>query len=138
MTSKLNIEIRKKFVRCYVWRIALYESESWTLRQMEQEYLESFEMWCLRRMEKLKWSEKVTNEEILERMGKKRTRLNNMLRRIGNWIGHILRRNCLLHEAEEAEDRNRRKRQLTMEHTEEIHIFRKMMDLLIRSILNNN
>jgi hypothetical protein len=33
MTSKLNIELEKKLVRCYVWSIALYGSETWTLRK---------------------------------------------------------------------------------------------------------
>ena len=50
-------------------------------------------------MDKIKWSEKVTNEQILDRMGEKRTVLNNILRRKVNWIGHILRRNCLLPDA---------------------------------------
>ena len=47
-------------------------------------------------MEKIKWSEKVTNEQVLDRIREKRTLLNNILRRKVNWIGHILRRNCLL------------------------------------------
>ena len=38
----------------------------------------------------------VTNEQVLERIGEKRTLLNNVLRRKANWIGHFLRRNCLL------------------------------------------
>ena len=50
-------------------------------------------------MEKIKSSEKVTNEQVLECIGEKRTLLNNILRRKANWIGHILRRNCLLHDA---------------------------------------
>ena len=50
-------------------------------------------------MEKIKWSEKVTNEEVLERIGEKRTLLNNILRRKSNWIGHIMRRNFLRHDA---------------------------------------
>ena len=49
-------------------------------------------------MEKIKWPEKVTNK-VLERIGEKRTLLNNILRRKANWIGHILKRNCLLHDA---------------------------------------
>ena len=53
-------------------------------------------MWCWRRMEKIKWSEKVTNEQVLDRIGEKRTLLNNILRRKAIWIGHILRRNCLV------------------------------------------
>ena len=54
-------------------------------------------------MEKIKWSEKVTNEHVLECIGAKRTLLNNILRRKANWIGHILRRNCLHHVAVEGQ-----------------------------------
>ena len=46
-------------------------------------------------MEKIKWSEKVTTNAVLEGTGEKRTLLNNMLRRIACWIEHILIRNCL-------------------------------------------
>ena len=49
-------------------------------------------------MEKIKCSEEVTNEQVLERIGEKRTLLNNILRRKANCIGHVLRRNCLLHD----------------------------------------
>ena len=41
-----------------------------------------FEMWCWRRMEKIKWSEKVINEHVLDCIGEKRTLLNNILRRL--------------------------------------------------------
>ena len=67
-------------------------------KKIGDEFLVSFEMWCWRRMEKIKWSEKVTNEQVLDHIGEKRTLLNNILRRKANWIGRILRRNCLLHD----------------------------------------
>ena len=41
----------------------------------------------------IKWSEKLTNEQVLERIGEKMTLLNNIISRKANWIGHILRRN---------------------------------------------
>ena len=44
LTIKLNIEFRKKLVRCYVSSIALYGSETRTLTKLEQKYLESFEI----------------------------------------------------------------------------------------------
>ena len=66
-------------------------------------------MWCWRRMEKIKWLEKVTNKEILGRIGEKRTLVNNILSRKANWIGHILRRNCLLREAIEGQIRRERR-----------------------------
>ena len=74
------------------------------LRKLEQKYLENFEMWFWWSMEKIQWSEKVTNEDILERIREKRTDVNNILSRKGNRIGYILR-NCLLHDAIEGQMR---------------------------------
>ena len=50
--STLDLELRKKLVKSYIWSIALYGAETWTLRPVDQKHLESFEMWCWRRMEK--------------------------------------------------------------------------------------
>ena len=52
---------------------------------------------------KIKWSEKVTNERVLGRIGERRTLINNILRRKANWVGHIARRNYLLHDAIEGQ-----------------------------------
>jgi hypothetical protein len=49
-TSKLDLHLRKKLVKCYIWSIALYGAETGTLRKVDQKYLESFEMWCWRRL----------------------------------------------------------------------------------------
>ena len=81
LTSKLNIELGKKLVRCYVWNIDLYGSYTWTLRKLEWKYLKSFEMWCWRRMEKIKWSEKVINEVVLDGIGENRALLNSIIRK---------------------------------------------------------
>ena len=47
----------------------------------------------------VKWSEKVINEQVIERIEEKTTLLTNILRSKANWFGHILRNNCLLHDA---------------------------------------
>jgi hypothetical protein len=49
------------YVECYIWSIDLYGDDTWTLRKVDQKYLESFEMWCWRRMEKISWSDRVRN-----------------------------------------------------------------------------
>ena len=63
---------------------------------MYQKYLESFEMWCWRRMEKIGWTDHVRNEEVLIRVNEQRNILHEIRKRKANWIGHILCRNCLL------------------------------------------
>ena len=83
-------------IKCYIWGMALYGAETWTLPAADQKYLESFEMWCWRRMEKISWTDHVRNEEVLFRVNEQRNILHEIRKRKANWIGHILRRNCLL------------------------------------------
>jgi hypothetical protein len=92
-TSTLDLELRKKLVNCYIWSTG---AETWTLRAVDQKQLESFQMWCWRRMEKISWTDYVRNEEVLLRVKKQRNILHEIRKRKVNWIGHILRRNCLL------------------------------------------
>ena len=47
-------------------------------------------------MEDIKWSEKVTYEQVFEHIGEKRTLMINVLLRKTNLIGHIRKLNCLL------------------------------------------
>ena len=61
-----------------------------------KKHLERFEMWCWRRMEKISWTDHVRNEEVLLRVSEQRNILHEIRKRKANWIGHILRRNCLL------------------------------------------
>jgi hypothetical protein len=94
-TSTLDLELRKKLVKCYIWSRGLHGAENWTIRG-DQKHLESFEMWCWRRMEKISWSEHFRNEEVLLRVKEQRNILHEISKRKANWIGHILHRNCIL------------------------------------------
>ena len=47
-------------------------------------------------MEKISWTDHVRNEEVLLRVKEQRNILHEINKRNANWIGHILRRNCLL------------------------------------------
>ena len=47
-------------------------------------------------MEKIGWTDHVRNEEVLLRVNEQRNILHEIRKRKANWIGHILRRNCLL------------------------------------------
>jgi hypothetical protein len=61
-TSKLDLNLGKKLVKCYIWNIALYGAKTWTLQIEGQKYLERFEMYCWRRMEKTSWTYHARNE----------------------------------------------------------------------------
>ena len=83
-------------MKCYIWSIALYGAETWTLRAVDQKFLESFEMWCWRSTGKISWTDHVRNEDVILRVKEQRNILHEIRKRKANWIGHILRRNCLL------------------------------------------
>jgi hypothetical protein len=68
----------------------------WVIPWLDQEHVESFEMWCWRRMEKISWTDHVRNEDVLLRVKEQRNILHETNKRKAKWISHILRRNCLL------------------------------------------
>ena len=76
--------------------MALYGAETWTLQAADQKYLGNFEMRCWRRMEKISWTDHVRNEEVLLRVNEQRNIPHEIKKWKANWIGHILRWNCLL------------------------------------------
>jgi len=43
-TNTLDLELRTKLVKCYIWSIALYGAETWMIRAADQKHLENFEM----------------------------------------------------------------------------------------------
>ena len=64
--TQLDLNLRKKPVKYDTWSVALLGVETCTHRKVERKYLESFDTWCWRRMEKIIWTDRVRNEEILQ------------------------------------------------------------------------
>ena len=63
------------------------------MRKEDVRRLNAFEMWIWRRMEKVSWKDKVSNEEVLVRIGEKL--IDTITERKKRWIGHVLRgRDC--------------------------------------------
>jgi hypothetical protein len=58
-------------------------------------------------MEKISWTDHVRNEEVLLRVSEQRNILHEIRKRKVNWIGHILRTNCLLKEVIEGKIKGR-------------------------------
>ena len=65
-TGKMNLELKKRIMKCLVWSVALYATETWTLTQTDRRRLEAPEMWIWR-MERSAGSTEVTNEEAVRR-----------------------------------------------------------------------
>jgi hypothetical protein len=84
-------------------------------------------MWCWKKMEKISWTDHVRNKDVLLRVKEQRNILHEIRKRKANWIGHILRINCLLQRVTEGKikggkevtgRRGRRRRKLLDGHEE--------------------
>ena len=63
---KMPFDLRYRILNCYVMPILLYGCENWILNQQQINRLEATEIWFIRRMQKISWKEKKTNEIINE------------------------------------------------------------------------
>ena len=70
-----SMKTRKLIVKAYVWSTLLYGCETWTITTRNMTKLQSFEMWAYRKIIKISWREKQTNERS-PRNGR-RTALHN-------------------------------------------------------------
>src|SRR5215470_8220200 len=102
LCSNMSMALRVRLAKTLVWPVMMYGSETWILKKEEKRRLEAFEMWIWRRMAKVSWMDRKTNEEVLKMVGEERKLLDVMLDRKKNWIGHISRGDGLMLEVMEA------------------------------------
>ena len=96
MRGKLNKNPMKRIIKSMIWSVVLYGSETWTLRKEDIRRLEAFEMWIWRRMERVRWMDRRTNEDILQMVDEKRSMIGIIRSRQRKWLGHIMRGDSLL------------------------------------------
>ncbi len=67
----INLKTRLRAIKCYIWPTLFYGAESltWPITKSLLPRLGAFEMWVYLRVLKISWAEKITNEEVLRRMG---------------------------------------------------------------------
>ena len=75
----IKLQIRIRVLKCYVWSTLLYGSKTWTLTSDLRKQLEATEMWFLRRMLRISYKDRVTNEEVLRRANIDRTLMKDIV-----------------------------------------------------------
>ena len=116
LTSKdLSLPLKLRLVKCYIYPIVLYGSETWTMLKESERRIEAFEMWVYRRLAKISWKDKVRNEDVLARLGVQRELLPTLQTNKLTYFGHIARHDCLpktiltgIHEGKRKRGRPRR------------------------------
>jgi len=57
LRGKMKLDLKTRIVKTLIWSTILYAAETWTLRKVDIQRLESFEMWIWRRLMKISWTE---------------------------------------------------------------------------------
>ena len=89
--TSISLNLRKRFIKAYAHSTLLYGCESWTISKAMQKKIEATEMWFMRRMLKIPWTERVTNEEVLRRAGTRRELMKSIRQRQLRFLGHVMR-----------------------------------------------
>ncbi|RUS78482.1 hypothetical protein EGW08_013770 [Elysia chlorotica] len=80
--------LEQKVLRAYVLSVLMYGSECWTISKEREKRLLAIEMWFLRRIFRISWTEKKTNEEVLHLHGTDRSLLQMIRKRQMEFLGH--------------------------------------------------
>ena len=87
----ISFSTKLRVLKTYVWSILLYGCETWTITAETKKNLEAAEMWFYRRMLRISWKERRTNESILEETNQERSLINTIRKRQLKFLGHICR-----------------------------------------------
>ena len=110
LTNRLSLPLKKKIVKTVIWPVLMYGCETWTMTKEVMRRIEACEMWLWRKMGKVKWSDRKTNEEVLQMVSEERSLLCKILSRKKNWIGYVLRGEGLLRDVMEGRMEGKRGR----------------------------
>ena len=91
-SSNISMSTRQRILNCYIWSILMYGCETWSISSVMRKRLEAAEMWFLRRMLKISWTEKISNERVLTIANVKRKMLQTIKKRKMTFLGHVMRR----------------------------------------------
>ena len=93
----IPISTKIRLIKAPVWPIATFGCESWTLRKNEETRLDAFEMKGLRKILRVSWAAKKTNEWLLNKAGVKTELLDTVKARKLAYYGHTMRKqgSCL-------------------------------------------
>ena len=101
-------------VKDMVFPVVMYRCESWTVKKAEYWRIDAFELWCWRRLLRVPWTARKSNQSILKEMSPECSLEGLMLKLKCQYFGHLMQRANLLEKTlmlGKIEDRRRRGRQ---------------------------
>ena len=79
-------------VKAMVFPVVMYRCESWTIKKAEYRRMDAFELWCWRRLLRVSWTERRSNQSILKEINTEFSLEGLMLKLKLQYFGHLMRR----------------------------------------------
>ena len=74
-----------------VFPVVMYRSESWTIKKAECQRTDAFELWCLRRLLRVLWTTRRSNQSILKEISPEYSLVRLMLKLKLQYFGHLIK-----------------------------------------------
>ena len=103
-----------RIVKALVFPVVMYGCESWTIKKAECQRIDAFELWCWRRLFRVPWTARRSNQSILKEINPEYSLEVLMLKLKLQYFGHLIRRANSLEKTlmlEKTEGRRRRGQQ---------------------------
>jgi hypothetical protein len=85
-TGKLDLNLRKKLIKCYIWSTALYGADTWALQKVDRYTCKILKCGAGEDGE-INWTDRVSNEEVLHRVKEERNILHMITGLVTSSIG---------------------------------------------------
>ena len=110
----VTLPTKVHLVKAMVFPVVMYGCESWTVKKAKHQRIDAFELWCWRRLLRVPWTERRSNQSILKEISTEYSLERQMLKLKLRYFGHLLQRADSLEKTlmlEKIEGRRRRRRQ---------------------------
>ena len=88
----ITLPTKVHLVRAMVFPVVMYGCESWTIRKAEHRRIDAFELWCWRRLLRVPWTARRSNQSILKEISPEYSLEGLMLKLKLQYFGHLMQR----------------------------------------------
>ena len=88
----ITLPTEVRLVKAIVFPVVMYGSENWTIKKAEHQRIDAFEVWCWRRLLRVLWTARRSNQSILNKISPECSLEGLMLKLKLQYFGHLLRR----------------------------------------------
>ena len=88
----INLWSKVHLVKAMVFPVVMHGCKSWTIKKAEHQRMDTFELWCWRRLLRVPWTAKTPNQSILKEISPNYSLEGLMLRLKLQYFGHLMQR----------------------------------------------